>query len=332
MLESGDMAEEGTLAQLRARLISLRAQRQRMAHRVADVERRAALAVDEVRREREAARAALAAMHAEVSERRAQVGGFERAAVPAGDDHDWHRNWRLATEGLRQAEQQQAALEARAADADVAQARTIQDLEAAATDQMRSMSALDREIDNLMRSIAEVEAERPLPEAPDPHFREALLDRLQHLEEERAWAQEELAMREERLRRVNTEAAHIRSLLEMHTYEWGKDALRIEMMDSAVERAAPAWRSAVVDTLTQAGEPMHYRDIAIALAKLGQGLGGQDPAETLLAALSRDGDFQRVGRGVYWLKSQPVPRQWRSRTAASGRTAVRADRQKAGPG
>jgi|HubBroStandDraft_6_1064221.scaffolds.fasta_scaffold233482_1 hypothetical protein len=100
-------------------------------------------------------------------------------------------------------------------------------------------------------------------------------------------------------------------------------------MDSAAERAAPPWRAAVVDTLTQAGEPMHYRDIAIALTKLGQGLGGQDPGETLLAALSRDGDFRRVGRGIYWLRGQPVPSQWRSRAAASGRTPPRADRRRA---
>jgi multidrug resistance efflux pump len=326
------MTDEGSLVQLRARLMSLRGQRQRLTHREADLERKAAVAVEQVRRKRDDARAALAVIQGEVSERRAQIASFERAAVPSGDGDDWHRNWRLAAEELRGAEHQRAVLEARAADADTALARTIQDLESATTEQMRSMSELDREIDHLMRAITDIEAKRPLPEEPDPQFREALLDRLQHLDDERVWVQEEISMRDERLRHVNTEAAHIRSLLAMHTYEWGKEALPPELMDSAAERAAPAWRAAVVETLTQAGEPMHYRDIAIALAKLGQGLGGQDPAETLLAALSRDADFQRVGRGVYWLKSQPVPRQWQSRTASSGRTAVRVDRQKAGPG
>src|SRR5580704_15077371 len=142
------MADEGTLAQLRARMISLRGQRQRLTHRETDLERRAAVAVEQVRRERDESRAALAAIQGELSRRRAQVEAFERAAVPAGDTDDWNRNWRLAAEGLRGAEHQRAAIEARAADADIAVARTIQDLEAATTEQMRSMSELDREIDH----------------------------------------------------------------------------------------------------------------------------------------------------------------------------------------
>lgn len=250
--------------------------------------------------------------------------------MPAGDPDDWNRTWRVAAEGLRRAEHQLALIEARAADADTALARTVHDLEASATEQMRSMGGLDREIEQLMRAISELEAERPLPEAPDPQFREALLDRLRHLDEERVWVQEEISMREERLRRVSAEAAHIRSLLAMHTYDWGRDGLPLELTDSSAERVAPPWRAAVIDTLTQAGEPMHYREIAAALSRLGQGLAGQDPAETLLAALSRDDEFRRVGRGVYWLQGQPLPSQWRNPAAAAGRTATRIARRSAG--
>lgn len=326
MLWSAAVQKDERIAQLRARLISLRGQRSRLAHRAVEIDRRSTAAVGEARLRLQAARDALTTIHAEVAERRAEVESFERAtAVPDKELASWHRQWQAAAQGLQHAEDERSALEARAAEADAQLALTIREQEAVATEHAQASAGLDREIEQLLRAISDIEASRPLPEAPDPRLRDALIDRVRLLEEERVWVQEEIAMREERLRRLAAEATQIRSLLELHTPEWGRDTLLPQSGEAPGDRSAPAWRSAVLAMLTEAGEPMHYRDIAAALMKSGQGLGGQDPAETLLAALSRDSGFVRPGRGFYWLAERPLPRGW----SATGptRQTVRADRR-----
>ena len=150
-----------------------------------------------------------------------------------------------------------------------------------------------------MEEIRSLQARAPGPTEPDPAFRGVLLNRLQHLEAERSWLIEEISVREEQLNRIGVEATHLRSLLELHTPEWGKDAMEALAPTVAPDRPAPAWRQAVLDVMTQAEMPVHYRDISAAIARVGQGMGRQDPAETLLAALSRDPEFERVGRGIY---------------------------------
>ncbi|MBV9101905.1 MAG: hypothetical protein JO198_12790 [Candidatus Dormibacteraeota bacterium] len=317
------------IEQLRARLISLRGQRKRLASRAVDLERRSSTAVANAREELDAARSALNAVHAELAERRAQVDDFERSTdVPFRELTDWHRKSRAAAEALRRAQERRVELEARAAEADARLALTIRRQEEATTEQARIGMALEREIERLQREISDLQAAMPLPESPDPQFRDALSGRLRLLEDERGWVQEEIAMREERLRRLAAEAAQIRSLLELHSPEWGRDFFLQRPAEAFGDRTAPAWRSAVVEMLTQAGEPMHYREIAAALTKSGQGLGGQDPAETLLAALSRDTGFVRPARGLYWLADRPLPRDWSARVGGRADRRTREERQR----
>jgi hypothetical protein len=53
--------------------------------------------------------------------------------------------------------------------------------------------------------------------------------------------------------------------------------------------------------------PMHYQELADIVGRDAP-LRGQDPAATLLAHLSHSGEqFQRVGRGIYWLSGEPLP-------------------------
>jgi hypothetical protein len=104
------------------------------------------------------------------------------------------------------------------------------------------------------------------------------------------------------VRRISQEAAQIRALLDIHTPDWGREALA-SLAPGAPQDRTPAWKQGVLEILQRATGPLHYREIAEMLAATGRALGGQDPAETLLAALGRDDDFVRVGRGTYWLRS-----------------------------
>jgi len=320
---SPKMSEDERLAQYRARLISLRSQRSRMAHRASDLARRAEAEVRERRRDLEQARAELAQAQASAAGLSAELDAFERdlagrRLVADGQGPEWQSAWEQAHARLRQAQDLRGELEARAASLEDRLQQALHDQEKAAAEQSRAVAEIDHEIDQLMRDISRLQAERPLPEAPDPQFRERLLDRLQHLEAERAWVSEEISVREERLRRITTEAGHIRSLLEIHTPDWGREALASIAAEPEAERSGPPWRQAVVEILERASEPMRYRDIAEQLSTVGKGLGGQDPAETLLAALTRDPGFERVGRGTYWLAGRPLPAGWRANGSRGG--------------
>ncbi len=282
-----------------------------MVHRSSEFERRAAAEVQGARADLDRTRAELAAARHEVAAVRPEVEAFERGRPPAGDEAGWQAAWREASARLGQIEEMRAVLEANAEVAERQLQHALAAQEAASADQSRASARVDQEITELTREIGRLQAEQPLVEAPDPHFRDVLLERLHHLESERSWISEEIAVREERLRRIGAEGAQIRSLLEIHTPDWGKAALESLAPESAADRSGPTWRQAVLGILGSAAEPMHYREIAEQLAATGRGLGGQDPAETLLAALGRDRDFQRVGRGTYWLHSRPLPARWR---------------------
>jgi hypothetical protein len=308
------------LQQLRARLISVREQRNRMARRSAELERTAAQEVAAARRTLDDARSALPRVKAEVAARQAEVREFEsdRRQGPGdiAERSDWRRAWRAAHDGLAEAEELRVGLEARAAEAQDRLRTALSRQEGATAEQARAVDELANEMDELMQEISRLQASAPRPDEPDPRFRDVLLDRLHHLEAERAWLAEEIRVREERLGRIGMEVSHVRSLLELHTPDWGKEALEVLAPSTTPERTVPAWRQAVVDVLAQTDAPAHYRDISLAIAKAGHGLGGQDPAETLLAALSRDPEFERVGRGLYWLAARPLPASWPGRRTA----------------
>lgn len=312
------MAQPDRLAQLRARLVSVREQRNRMVHRTTELERAASQDVDAARQAVDENRKALALVQGEVAHLQATISELEQAG---GDrtrswahTDDWRLGWQTAQKRLTEAEQRRAILDERTMEAETRMRAALSQREAAAAERVRTMNQLNGEVEVLMEEIRRLQATTPGPTEPDPDFREALLDRLHHLEAERAWLTEEISVREEQLHRIGVEAARLRSLLELHIPEWGRDAFEILVPAAGSDRSGPSWRQAAVDVLAQADAPMHYRDISEAIARVGQGLGGQDPAETLLAALSRDPEFKRVGRGMYWLQARALPSEWAGRS------------------
>jgi hypothetical protein len=291
------------LEQLRARLMSLRDQRNRMVHRASDLDRRANELVRDERRRLDQARSNLAQVQSDVARLKVDVESFERGHAPE-EAARLQTAWRAASDQLMEAERRRSELEATVQSAERTLQRALANEERASTEKAVALARLEQEIAELTVEIGRLQAERPPVEAPDPRFREVLLGRLQHLEGERNWIGEEIAQREERLRRIGVEVSQIRSLLDMHTPEWGRDALDTLASDAADR--IPSWKQGVMEILSATEAPLHYREIAEMLAATGRSLGGQDPAETLLAALSRDQDIVRVGRGTYWLRSRQL--------------------------
>ncbi len=294
------------LDQMRARLISLRDQRNRMVHRSSEMERHASGEVEGAKAQLDRLRLELMRAQHELAELKPEVAAFERGQAPTGGEASWQATWREAAARLTQVEQSRAHLEAQVVVAERQLQRALADQERASADEARALARVEQEIAELTVEVGREQAERPPVEAADPKFREILIERLEHLEAERRWIGEEIAQRDERLRRIGAEAAQIRSLLELHTPDWGRAALDSLAPDSPPDRTLPAWKQGVLEILGAASKPLHYREIADQLAATGRSLGGQDPAETLVAAVGRDRDFIRVGRGTYWLRSRQL--------------------------
>jgi hypothetical protein len=71
---------------------------------------------------------------------------------------------------------------------------------------------------------------------------------------------------------------------------------------------------AAFDLLSQAHQPMHYKDIAVKLQERNTYVPGKDPAATLLTRMTRDNRFKRTKkRGVYILST------WRVSNSKSAR-------------
>jgi hypothetical protein len=64
--------------------------------------------------------------------------------------------------------------------------------------------------------------------------------------------------------------------------------------------------------LTERREPLHYQPLTRAVQDRGIAIGGKNPANTLLAHLSRDERFYRPSRGTYAL------REWNPRARSVG--------------
>src|SRR5260221_9027067 len=276
---------------IRARLISLRDQRNRMVHRASEFERTAAVRVQGARAALDQARSHLAAVESEVAALRPELEALERGQPPVADEAGWRSAWQAASARLEELESVRSELQASAMEAEEVLQHALAEQEAASADQARELARLEHEIADLTREVGRLQAEQPPVEAPDPQFREVLLERLGNLESERSWISEEVAVREERLRRIGAEVAQIRSLLEIHTPDWGRSALESLLPEAASDRTPPAWKQAVLEILGTASQPLHYREIADLLAATGRGMRGRDPAETLLAALTRIADL-----------------------------------------
>src|SRR5260370_13500671 len=117
------MSEEQRLGQLRARLISLRRQRNRMVHRSSDLERRAAADLQQSRRVLDHARVELGSTQASAVSLRSRLDAFERDLAlhrvgTADRDAKWQSEWKVTDTAWRKAQEARGVLEAKVADAE----------------------------------------------------------------------------------------------------------------------------------------------------------------------------------------------------------------------
>jgi len=73
----------------------------------------------------------------------------------------------------------------------------------------------------------------------------------------------------------------------------------------APERRASSLTNHVHQVLADLGKPIHYRELVRLLAEQQVHVPGKDPGANLIAHISRDERFARVGRGTYGLSEWP---------------------------
>jgi hypothetical protein len=151
---------------------------------------------------------------------------------------------------------------------------------------------------------------------------ELVRGRLRHVEEERESVGSEIARLESLARQLSEERLHLRALLDLPTDSDAQSSAVVASPPPAAETLPPSadmqpnqivepkvnssevWRTGVRDILLKAGRPMHYTLVQSALRRTGVTFGGQNPAASFLAVLNRDPSFERVGRGIYWVKGE----------------------------
>ena len=71
----------------------------------------------------------------------------------------------------------------------------------------------------------------------------------------------------------------------------------------------------IVELMDSVNEPMHYRDITVALKEKGHIFYGQTPHLTVNSILSRGPEFERIASGTYRRSDVRIPRSKRPRGA-----------------
>lgn len=189
---------------------------------------------------------------------------------------------------------------------------------------------------------------------PVPEWLTVIQSRLHEVEAQRAAVAAEISQLEIRAQLLNDEYVHLKAILEIPRAPEINSTAMAKPSEPGLERRLVAvntdpsqavtvvssdsvarlkpegagsnqstpWRDAVRDLLVEGKRPLHYRAIHQHLRRVGITFGGQNPAASFLAVLNRDADFERVGRGVYWVKGTPF-------APAVERTAVVRRRQRA---
>lgn len=146
---------------------------------------------------------------------------------------------------------------------------------------------------------------------------EPIRARLLSVEAEREAVSAEMAAMDGRARRLAEESTHLRALIDLHGETSGSEPVQGQpsspqpelegVVQFPVPGLKPSWKDAVRDALEKSGGPVHYRVLYDELRRMGVTFGGQNPSASFLAVLSRETDFSRVGRGMYWLNDRHTP-------------------------
>jgi hypothetical protein len=136
---------------------------------------------------------------------------------------------------------------------------------------------------------------------------------------------EELRAEQKRVaERVGVKEAQLRNLDEL---------LSMEDAGPAVSNGADGVRSSVsfldsaAEILAKTHGGMHYRELVDRLNADGVNVPGQDPGANLIAHLTRDARFVRVGRGTYGLRNVHKAASSSRRATRRRRKSTRATRQ-----
>jgi hypothetical protein len=104
---------------------------------------------------------------------------------------------------------------------------------------------------------------------------------------------------------VHTKKRAIQTIEELIRLEGGEDE-RVGTVMPFPELPDVGTRSPIAEAvstiLREKGEAMHYSDLTLEAQRRGVAIGGKNPANTLLAHLSRDDRFYRPSRGTYGLR------------------------------
>lgn len=74
------------------------------------------------------------------------------------------------------------------------------------------------------------------------------------------------------------------------------------------EKRSASFTDQAAEILDQQGKPVHYRQLVTLLAERNIYIPGKDPGANLIAHITRDARFARVGRGMYGLAGWPSVR------------------------
>ena len=128
----------------------------------------------------------------------------------------------------------------------------------------------------------------------------------------------ELVSIEERLAPLQDELQRKRSQLEAL-----ERLIQIEAGIAPRDSVSPARGTAIADcafeVLTERKEPLHYQQLVEVLQSKGVAIPGRQPGTNLIAHLSRDARFARVGSGTYGLSDWGMKTMPKRRRAKRGR-------------
>jgi uncharacterized protein YigA (DUF484 family) len=98
---------------------------------------------------------------------------------------------------------------------------------------------------------------------------------------------------------------HGRELLQLEGGEVGPldlPAGRLYVVERPKVRQATLLADTAREVLIEAKAPMHFRPLTRAIQDRGVDIGGRDPSNNVVAALTRDARFFRPSRGTYFLR------------------------------
>jgi hypothetical protein len=128
--------------------------------------------------------------------------------------------------------------------------------------------------------------------------RTEVLSAIERLREDAAQLAAQISLKENQLRNLD----------DLLAVENGRVPDSSQRDSAPKERRSTSFTDQAAEMLDQQGKPIHYRQLVSLLAERNIYVPGKDPGANLIAHISRDARFARVGRGMYGLAGWPSVR------------------------